>query len=79
MKPLFDSINLLIDGAFEEEDFTCMGQILVRFGALLSDLCQVECDKLVIKTRKALCFHDRKLGNYARFIMLNVSIFHTQH
>ncbi|KAI6189695.1 MIF4-like, type 1/2/3 domain and Armadillo-type fold domain-containing protein [Aphelenchoides bicaudatus] len=71
VKPLFDSVNLLIDGAIEEEDFICMGQILVRSGNLLSDLCQVECDKLVIKTRKALCFHDRKLGSYSRFIMLN--------
>lgn len=32
IKPLFDSIHMLIDGGIEEEDFQCVGQILVRFG-----------------------------------------------
>lgn len=73
VKPLFDSIHMLIDDAVDQEDFQCVGQILVRSGTLLSELNPEECDKLVIKTRKALCFHDKKLDGYTRFIMLNVS------
>jgi hypothetical protein len=48
VRPLFDSINLLIDGAIEEEDFQCLGQILVRSGNLLTELNPDECDKLVM-------------------------------
>lgn len=63
---------ILVDDGIEQEDFQCVGQILVRSGSLLASLNQDECDKLLIKTRRALCFHhDRKLDSYSRFIMLN--------
>jgi hypothetical protein len=72
VKPLFDTIHMLIDEAIEQEDFQCIGQILVRSGSLLSELNSEECDRLIIKMRRAICFHDRKLDGYSRFIMLNV-------
>lgn len=40
-------------------------------GNLLSELCPLESDKIVMKVRYSLCFHDQKFGNYTRFILLN--------
>ncbi|KAI6230700.1 hypothetical protein M3Y99_01031300 [Aphelenchoides fujianensis] len=71
VKPLFDSLHMLIDEANEDDDFQCIGQILVRSGTMLSNLNPTETDRLAIKVRQAITFYDRKLACYTRFVLLN--------
>ncbi|KAI6186805.1 hypothetical protein M3Y98_00172900 [Aphelenchoides besseyi] len=75
VRPLFDSLHMLVDEAHEDEDY----QILVRSGSLLGDLNSNETEKLVMKMRSSICFHERKLRSYTRFIMLNAVDLYTYH
>ena len=71
--PFFVSAHMLVDGASDDDDLQCFGAILVREGALLAELNTFECERLVIKARAALCFHERPLRSYTRFVLLHVS------
>ncbi|MFH4982235.1 hypothetical protein AB6A40_008944, partial [Gnathostoma spinigerum] len=58
VRPMFTSLDQLMDQQSDEKDISTVAELLVRHGAVLWKLSKADCDSIIMRIRHALCNMD---------------------
>uniref|UniRef100_A0A0K0DRI4 CID domain-containing protein n=1 Tax=Angiostrongylus cantonensis TaxID=6313 RepID=A0A0K0DRI4_ANGCA len=72
VKPMFQSLDILLDEHAVSEDLEIAGTILTNHGAALNNLNSYLVDRLIVKIRSKICSDDQQMNGDIRRIFLHV-------